>query len=117
VLPDCPYDASELVRHRDRGLVVDMGLRQLIRPFPQPIRLLLSCVDEHGARTMDEQRPQVPVAALRDAAEIALEAARVLPGCETEIASEVSSRREPLNVADEADHRGRRQQSHARNRL
>jgi len=47
VFPDCPHNASELVRHRDSGLVVDVGLRQLVRPFPQPIRLLLSCVHEH----------------------------------------------------------------------
>ena len=41
VFPDCPHDASELVRYRDSGLVVDVGRRQLVRPLLKPLEYSL----------------------------------------------------------------------------
>ena len=75
MFPDCPYDASELVRHRDRGLVVHVGLGKVVRPLPQPIRLLPSRVNEQGARAVNEECAQVAIPAFGDPPKVALQAA------------------------------------------
>src|SRR6516165_10848907 len=58
---------------------------------------------EHGTRTVNEQHPQVRVSVLADPAESSAQPARGLSGSEAEVAREVSSRRETLDVTDEGE--------------
>jgi hypothetical protein len=50
---------------------------------------------------VNEKRTQVAISALGNPSETALEPARVLSGGEAEVAGEVSSGRETLDVSDE----------------
>jgi len=51
MLPDGPADARHLVGHGDGGLVVDMGLLEVMRSLAQPVGLLLPGVEQGRART------------------------------------------------------------------
>jgi hypothetical protein len=73
--PDGPDDAGHLVGHSDGGFVVYVSLRELVRPFSKAIWLLGAGLQEDGAGTADEEGAQVAVAALGDAAKIALQSA------------------------------------------
>ena len=73
--PHGPIDAGQLVGDGHGGLVVDVSLFELVGPVAQVIGLFFSSVEQNRLRTMDEEGAEVPVAALGDSAEPALEAA------------------------------------------
>ena len=111
--PDGPDDARELVRDGDGGLVVDVCGLELVRPFAEPIGLGFSGMEQDRARAVNEERAQVAVASLRDAAEASLEAARELSRGEPEVAGEVSARGKAPDVAQERDESGGGEQADA----
>ena len=70
--PDRPDDASQLVGDGDGGLVVDVGLAQLVRPLAESVWLFGAGVEQDRAGAVDQQGPQVTVTALGDASQVAL---------------------------------------------
>jgi hypothetical protein len=62
--PHGPDDAGHLVGDGHGGLVVDVGLFELVGPVAQVIGLFLSSVEQDRSRAVDEEGAQVPVAAL-----------------------------------------------------
>ena len=79
--PDGPRDARELVRERDRGLVVTSTLLSVKRPGSEAIvRAGLLGVAEHRPGAVDEEHPEVDITALADGAETPAQAGGRSPG-------------------------------------
>ena len=115
VAPHGPGDPSEFVGDGNRGLVVTPRAFPFEAPSSQPIvRRGVLGVPEDGSRAVDEEHSQVRVAALADGTEAADQPARVLAWGEPEVAGEVATGREPLDVADERDESGGGQEANAR---
>ena len=62
--PNGPHHASELVGDSDGGLVVDVGLSEVVRPLAEPVGLLCAGVKQYRAGTVNEQCSEVAVSAL-----------------------------------------------------
>ena len=77
-------------------------LDQLRDPFAARI-LLRAMMMNDAACTMDEQRPQIPVACFTDAKQFGLPAGRMLARYESEVSGELSPILEPLRLADRGD--------------
>lgn len=73
--PHGPDDPRHLVRDRHRGLVVDVGLCELVCPLTEVIGLCLASVEEDRSSAMDEEGTKVAIAPLGDAGKPSLETA------------------------------------------
>ena len=95
--PHGPADAGQLVGQCDGRLVVSNASLKLQSPLLQttqpcridPVQLLRS--GQYRARTVDQQRSQVDIAALGDTTEITPEAAARFPGGDAEPGRKLSS--------------------------
>ncbi len=85
---ECPLQAALAIRAKGRW-------------WCQTAQTLFACVDEDRACSVDQERAQVAVSTLGDAAQVALEAARVFAGSEANVAGEMPPRGEASNVSDE----------------
>src|SRR5258705_215295 len=104
VLPDGPDDAGQLVGEGDGGLVVAAELLEMQSPGAQTVGgATLLGGPEDGPRAVDEKHAEVDVAALADGAEAADETAGALAGRQPEVAGEVTTGGEALDVPDEGD--------------
>src|SRR5438552_1717838 len=70
-------------------------------------------VTEHGASAVDQEHAEIGVPALADGPQPAAQAARMLTGRQAEVAGEVAPRGEAMRMADEADQRGRGEETDA----
>ena len=97
VPPNGPADARQLVSQRNRRLVVSDALLQLQSPLLEcaqargigSIQLFCACQDRSG--TMNQQRTQVHITTLGDAAEIPSKAATRLSGRDTQPGGKLST--------------------------
>ena len=79
--PDGPGDAGELVGQSRRGAVVAATLMEVQSPGVKPVGTSFSSGGEkNGSGAVDQECPEVGVAAFVDSAEVLSVAAGVLPG-------------------------------------
>jgi len=107
LLPDDPSDASEFVGHGDGSFVVPSEALYLKSPGTESVGVLLGLGGpEDGSSTMDEEHAQIGVSAFADATESAHGPTGSLSRSEADIAGEVTSGGEAVNVTDEGDQGG-----------
>ena len=103
--PDGPGDAGELVGQRRGGAIVAPALVETKGPGLETIGMA-SFVrgEEDGPGAVDQERAQVGVSTFVDRPEAVVVAARVLSGCQAEIACVGAAGAEAVGGADESEH-------------
>jgi len=104
VVPDGPSDTGQFVGQGDSGLVVADPAFERDGPLLQPGQGLTGFGElygpvEHGAGAVNQQHAHVAIPALADAAEEAVVAGAVFPGCQSEPGGEMSAIMEVSGVA------------------
>src|SRR5207247_9764580 len=97
---NAPGDAGQLVGKRDREDVVVQPLLGRLEPGLEPVALPALGLDEHNPRRLDEQDPQVAIAALRYLAEDGAIPSRDLLGDEPQPSGEVAALAERITLTN-----------------
>src|SRR5262245_4349763 len=118
LVKNCPGDAGELVRERNRQHVVMQPLSCGLDPRLEPIAvpMLWPDLDQHDPGGLNEQTAQITIAALRYAAEDCAVTSRYLFRHQPEPGTEVAAFRESIAGADRGHHRARDDRANARDR-
>ena len=88
---DAPSNASELVGERDGEDIVMQSLLGRLEPWLEPVTIPALRLDQHNPCGLNEQDPQVAIAALRYLAEDGAVAGRDLLGDEPQLGGEVAA--------------------------
>src|SRR6266566_5007600 len=102
---NAPRDAGQLVGERDGEHVVVQPLLGRLEPGLEPVALPALGLDQHDPRRLDEQDPQVAIAALADIAENGVIPSRDLLGDEPEPSGKVATFGECIPGANRSHHR------------
>src|SRR5262245_51076108 len=118
LVKNCPGDAGEPVRERNRQDVVVQPLSCGLDPRLEPIAvpMLRPDLDQHDPGGLNEQTAQIAIAALRYAAEDCAVTSRYLFRHQPEPGAEVAAFREGIAGADCGHHRARDNRANARHR-
>src|SRR5437899_7111968 len=118
LVENCPGNAGELVRERNRQHIVvealPCGLDPRLEPIAVPI--LRPDLDQHDPGGLNEETAQIAIAAPRYAAEGRAVAGRYLFRHQPEPSAEVAAFREGIAGADRGHHRARDDRADARDR-
>lgn len=76
-----PHPPGIFVRQRYRGYILVASADELLKPAIGPVKLAFGHSD-HCPRAVDQQGPQITIAALADAQQGRLATTRMLPGCQ-----------------------------------
>src|SRR5215510_6501978 len=118
LVENCPGNAGELVRERNRQHVVVQALSCGLDPRLEPIAvpMLWPDLDQHDPGSLNKQTAQIAIAAPRYAAEDRAVACRYLFRHQPEPGAEVAAFRESIAGADRGHHRARDDRANARDR-